>query len=144
MPLEIDQIRRRVQARLADVKRAAAVRRGKVSDAEREYEAFLAEVATPTVRAVAQSLSAEGYPYSVSTPGGLLRMTSDRSSRTYIEIRLDTNGPEPQVIAEVARQRGSRVLADERPIAPGTPIGAIGDAQLLESLLDAMADLIER
>ena len=71
-------------------------------------------------------------------------MTSDRSSRTYVEIRLDTTGPEPQVIAEVGRERGSRVLADERPVAPGTPIDAIRDEQVLTTLLDAMADLIER
>lgn len=144
MPLEIVQIRRRVQARLADLKRAAAVRREKVGAAERAYETFLAEVATPTLIAVAQSLSAEGHPYRVTTPGGTARMTSDRSSRTYVEIRLDTTGAEPQVVAEVGRERGSRVLADERPIAAGTPIGAIRDEHVLAVLLESMADLIER
>ena len=43
MPLELVQIRRRVQMRLADVKRAAAVRREKADAAERAYETFLAE-----------------------------------------------------------------------------------------------------
>jgi hypothetical protein len=144
MPLEPAQIRRRVQMRLADLKRAAGVRREKVGAAERAYETFLTDVATPTVSAVAQSLSAEGYPYRVTTPGGIVRMTSDRSSRTYVEIRLDTAGAEPQVLAEVGRERGSRVLADERPIAPGMPIDAIRDEQVLAALLELMADLIER
>ena len=135
MPMEIVQIRRRVQVRLADIKRAAA---------ERAYGAFLATVATPTLAAVAQSLSAEGYPYKVTTPGNAVRMVSDRSGRTYLEIRLDTAGAAPQVVAEVGRERGSRVLADERPICQGMAIDAITDEDLLGSILDAMAELIER
>ncbi len=144
MPLELVQIRRRVQVRLADVKRAAAARREKVDAAGRAYETFLANVATPTVTAVAQSLSAENYPYRVTTPGSTVRMTSERSGRTYVEIRLDTAGAVPQVIVEVGRERGRRVLADERPVAEGTSIDAITDEQVLAALLESMAELIER
>jgi hypothetical protein len=144
MPLELVQIRRRVQHRLADIKRAAAERRDRVAAAERAYEAFLAAVATPLVNAVAQSLSAEGYAYRVTTPGGAVRMASDRSSRTYVEIRLDTAGREPQIVAEIGRERGSRVFADERPVCQGVAIEAITDEQLLGELLSLMADLIER
>jgi len=144
MPMEIVQIRRRVQVRLADVKRAAAERREKVAAAERAYVSFLANVATPTVNAVAQSLSAEGHPYKVTTPGNTVRMVSDRSGRTYIEIRLDTAGAAPQLVAEVGRERGSRVLSDERPICEGMAIEAITDEDVLAAILDAMADLIER
>ena len=144
MPLELVQIRRRVQNRLADIKRAAAERRDRVAAAERAYGAFLAGVATPLLDGVAQSLSAEGYPYRVTTPGGAVRMASDRSSRTYVEIRLDTSGRDPQLIAEVGRERGSRVFADERPICQGVEIDAVTDEQLLAELLDLMADLIER
>jgi len=142
--MEIVQIRRRVQVRLADVKRAAAERREKVAAAERAYVSFLANVATPTVNAVAQSLSAEGHPYKVTTPGNTVRMVSDRSGRTYIEIRLDTAGAAPQLVAEVGRERGSRVLSDERPICEGMAIEAITDEDVLAAILDAMADLIER
>jgi len=144
MPMEIVQIRRRVQVRLADIKRAAAERRDRIAAAERAYEAFLAGVAAPTITAVAQSLSAEGYPYRVTTPGRAVRMASDRSGRTYLEIRLDTSGPEPQVVAEIGRERGSRVLADERPVCAGMAIEAVTDEHLLAAVLDAMAELIER
>ena len=144
MPMEIVQIRRRVQVRLADIKRAAAERREKVAAAERAYERFLTDVAAPTLTAVAQSLSAEGYPYRVTTPGGAVRMSSDRSNRTYLEIRLDTTGSSPQLAAEVGRERGSRVLTDERPICEGMPIEAITDEHLLAAILDAMGELIER
>jgi len=142
--MEIVQIRRRVQVRLADIKRTAAERREKVAAAERAYEAFLAAVVTPTLTAVAQSLSAEGYPYKVTTPGSAVRMVSDRSGRTYLEIRLDTAGAAPQLVAEVGRERGSRVLADERPICQGMAIDAITDEDLLAAVLDAMTEMIER
>jgi hypothetical protein len=142
--MELVQIRRRVQVRLADIKRAAVERREKAAAAERAYGAFLAQVATPTFNAVAQSLSAEGYPYRVTTPGGAVRMSSDRSNRTYLEIRLDTAGAAPQLIAEIGRERGSRILADERPVCEGIAIETITDEHLLAAILDAMAELIER
>jgi hypothetical protein len=144
MPLELDQIRRRVQARLAEVKRAAVARRDRVAAAERAYEGFLANVAIPTLTAVAQSLSAEGYPCKVSTPGSAVRLVSDRSSRTYIEIRLDATGPMPQVIAEVGRERGHRVLVDDRPVGEGLPIDAITDEHVLAVVVEAIGDLIDR
>jgi hypothetical protein len=142
--MEVVQIRRRVQATLADIKRAAGERREKVAAAERAFGAFLADVATPTVTAVAQSLSAEGHAYRVTTPGGAVRMASDRSNRTYLEIRLDTGGREPQLVARIGRERGSRVLEDERPICEGLAIGAVTDEHLLAALLDLLPELIER
>ena len=144
MPMEIVQIRRRVQVRLADIKRAASERREKVAAAERAYVSFLAHVATPTVSAVAQSLSAEGYPFKVTTPGNTVRMVSDRSGRTYLEIRLDTAGAAPQLLAEVGRERGSRVFTDEHPICRGLPIDVVTDEQLLNELLSLMSEMIER
>jgi len=144
MSLELGQIRRRVQVRLSDIKQAAAGRREKVSAAERAFAPFLSNVAFPTLSAVAQSLSAEGYPYKVTTPGGAVRMTSDRSRRTYVEIRLDTTGAAPQVVAEMGRERGSHVFTDERPVAAATPIEAITDEQVLAELLELLPELIER
>jgi len=144
MPMELVQIRRRVQTKLTDIKRAAAERREKVAAAERAFGAFLADVATPTVSAIAQSLSAEGYAYRVTTPGGAVRMASERSSRTYLEIRLDASGREPQLVAQVGRERGSRVLEDEHPVCPGMAIETVTDEHLLAALLDLLPELIER
>jgi hypothetical protein len=144
MPLELAQIRRRVQNRLADIRRAAAERRNAVAAAERAYGPFLADVATPLLNAVAQSLSAEGHAYRVTTPGGAVRMASDRSSRTYLEIRLDTAGREPQLVAEIGRERGSRVSTEERPIGRGAAIEAITDEGLLGEVLDLLPELVER
>ena len=144
MQLELAQIRRRVQTHLADVKRAAATRRERAAAAERAYETFLAEIATPVVNAVAQSLSAEGFAYRVSTPGKTVRMVSERSSRTYLELRLDTSGASPQVIAEVGRERGSRVLADDRPVGDGAQVDTLTEEDVLAAVLDSLEDLIER
>jgi len=144
MPLELVQIRRRVQNRLADIKRAAAERRDRVAAAERAYGPFLADIATPLLNAVAQSLSAEGHAYRVTTPGGAVRMASDRSGRTYLEIRLETAGRDPQLVAEIGRERGSRVSTDERPVCQGVAIEAITDERLLGEVLDLLPELIER
>jgi uncharacterized protein (DUF58 family) len=101
-------------------------------------------VATPTVNAIAQSLSAEGYAYRVTTPGGAVRMTSDRSNRTYLELRLDTAGREPQLVAQIGRERGSRVLEDERPVCERMAVEAVTDEHLLAALIDLLPELIER
>jgi len=144
MPLEVVQIRRRLQSRLADLKRAAGVRRERVAVAEKAYETFLSGIAMPTFATFAQALSAEGYPYHVVTPGGQVRLVSERSNRTFIDLRLDTSGPSALVVAEVSRERGSRVLSDERSVAEDVAIDAITDEQVVDFLLTAMADLIER
>jgi hypothetical protein len=144
MPLELAQIRRRVQTRLADVKRAAATRRERVAAAERAYETFLAQTATPIMNAVAQSLSAEGFAYRVSTPGNTVRMVSDRSSRTYLELRLDTTGASPQVVLEVGRERGSRVITEERPVGSGAQVDTLTEEDVLAALMESLEDLVER
>ena len=144
MPLELAQIRRRVQTQLADVKRAAATRRERTAAAERAYETFLAQIATPMVDAVAQSLGAEGFACRVSTPGKTVRMVSERSNRTYLELRLDTSGSAPQVLVEVGRERGSRVLTDDRPIGNGAQIDTLTEEDVLAALMESLEDLIER
>jgi len=144
MPLEVAQIRRRVQVRLTDLKKVAAARRERVAAAEAAYETFLAGIALPTLTTFAQALSAEAYPYRVLTPGGSARLSSDRSNKTYVEIRLDTSARIPSIIGEISRERGHRLVTDDRVLAEGTPIEAITDEMLVEFLLDAMAELIER
>lgn len=144
MSLEVSEVRKRVQQRLAELKRAAAARRERIVQAERDFEPFLANIATPVFNAVAHSLSAEGHPYRVTTPGGSLRLTSDRSARTYAEIRLETSGPSPSVIVEVSRERGHRVEAEERPLAAGIGIDALTEEHVVSMLVEAMGELIER
>jgi len=144
MPLEVAQIRRRVQSRLADLKRLASTRRERVAAAELTYKTFLTNVALPVFTTFAQTLSAENYPYKVLTPGDSVRLVSDRSNRTFVDLHLDTSRPTPEVVAEVSRERGSRVTTDERLVAEGMAIEATTDEHVLEFLLNVMADVIER
>lgn len=144
MSLEVSEVRKRVQQRLAELKRTAAARRELLVQAERDFGPFLTDIATPVFNAVAHSLSAEGHPYRVTTPGGSLRLTSDRSARTYVEIRLETSGPSPAVVVDISRERGHRVESNERPLAEGIGIDALTGEHVLSMLVEAMGELIER
>jgi hypothetical protein len=144
MSIEVSTIRRRVQQRLEQARQAATVRRVKVTDAERQYEVFLEQVALPVFRAVASVLSSEAHPYKVFTPGGSVRLASDRSTHTFVELRLDTSGDTPQVVAEISRQRGSRILADDQPVRAGALVEELTDEDVLAVLLDAISAMVER
>ncbi len=96
------------------------------------------------MRQIANALKVEGYAFTVFTPGGGLRLASDRGRDDYIELALDTDAAPPQVVARISRTRGSRTLEEERPIQPGASPGAITDADLLEFLLDALEPWLER
>lgn len=144
MAFEVSQVRKLVQNRLADVKRAAATRREYMASAERDYAVFLPSIATPVFNAVAHALSAEGHPYRVTTPGAGIRLTSERSSRTYVDLRLDTSGQDPTVVGELSRERGHRVMVDERPLGPGRSIGSLTEDDVVEYLVGVIGELVER
>lgn len=144
MALEASSVRKLVVGRLAEIKRAAAVRREKAAAAERDYAVFLSAAATPAFTLVAQVLSAENHPFRVTTPGGGIRMSAERSPRTYLDLRLDTSGSEPIIVGEVSRERGHRVLVDDRPLAPGRAIADLTDQDVVEFLTDAVGDLVDR
>jgi hypothetical protein len=144
MALEVSEIRKLVMARLAEVKRAAAARRERMAVAERDYAAFLPAVATPVFNIVAQALGSEGHTYRVTTPGGGIRLGSERSARTYLDLRLDTSGQDPVLLAEISRERGHRVLVDERPLGQGRAISTLTDEDVAQFLVTAIGDLIER
>jgi hypothetical protein len=144
MALEASQVRKLVVGRLAEVKRAAGRRREKIAAAERDYAVFLSTAATPAFMLVAQVLASENYPFRVTTPGDGVRLTSDRSPRSYVDLRLDTSGPDPLVVAEVSRERGHRVLVDDRPLGAGQAIATLTDQDVVTLLVSAIGELVER
>jgi hypothetical protein len=115
-----------------------------LTEAERAYTTFLEDVATPVTRQVANALKSEGYPFTVFTPGGGLRLASDKTRDDFIEIALDTNAERPQVIARISHSRGSRTIDEERPVKPGASPDAITEDDLLEFLLSAREPWRER
>lgn len=112
--------------------------------AETAYRTFLEQVATPVTRQLASALKAEGYPFTVFTPGDGLRLASDRGRDDYIDFTLDTDGDTPQVIGRVSRTRGSRRLETETPLKAGAQPDGITEDDVLGFLLEALGPWLER
>jgi hypothetical protein len=141
--MEVSEVRKRVLATVEHAKRRAAGQRAVIDKAERDYPAFLSRIAVPLFRQLAGILKAEGYHFTVFTPGGGVRLMSDKSADDFIELALDTSGDEPAVLGHVKRARGRRVIESERPVATG-PVETITEDQLLDFLLKELAPFVER
>jgi hypothetical protein len=133
-----------VQAAIAASRERAQRRRQRSADAERSYDSFLTQVATPLARQVANALNAEGYAFTVSTPGRGLRLALDRGRDDFIELALETNADEPTVIGRLRRTRGSRTIEEERPIKPGASPDQVSEQDLLEFFVGALEPWLER
>ncbi len=119
-------------------------RRQRTADAELGYRKFLDQAATPVARQLCQALKAEGYPFTVFTPSGGVRLSSDHGRDDYIELSLDTASDPPQVIGRVSRVRGSRTLTTERGLKPGATPADITDEDVLAYFVEALEPWLER
>jgi hypothetical protein len=104
--IEISEMRKRVRAAIDRSRRAAAARRAQLDAASAAFTEFLDRTATPLVHMFANALRAEGYPFTVFTPSGGLRLASTKSGDDFIEFALDTSQPEPFVLLRVNRAAG--------------------------------------
>jgi hypothetical protein len=141
--MEISEVRKRLRETIDRAKREAAARRARMDEASREYQVFLDTIAVPLFRQVSNALKVEGYPFTVFTPAGSVRLTSDKSGEDYVELSLDTSGREPMVVGKISRARGRRVVESEQPVADG-PAGQISEEQLLQFLLTEIQRFVER
>ena len=142
--VEISLVRNRLNRAIEVARERAQQRRQRTATAEQAYETFLQNVATPVTRAVASTLKVENYAFTVFTPGGGLRLASDRGRDDYIEFALDTGLETPQVVGRIRHTRGSRTLDQERPIKPGIPPEGLSEEDVLTFLLDALEPWLER
>jgi hypothetical protein len=142
--LEVSQVRRQLKAAIDASRERAQQQRQRSAEAERAFAAFLQEVATPVARQVASALKAEGYGFTVATPGGGLRLAAERGRDDFIDIALDTSGQKPQVVGRISYSRGSRTLDEERPIKPGAAPESLTDEDVLEFFLGALEPWLER
>ena len=142
--MEVSEVRRQLRHAIDRAKARAQQRRQVAAEADRAYATFLEEIATPTVRMLANALKAEGYPFTVSTPTGGLRLASDRGRDDYIELALDIRGDTPTVVGRVRYTRGSRTLEEERPIKPGSPPQDVTETDLLSFLVGALDPWLDR
>jgi hypothetical protein len=141
--MEISAVRKRLQETIDRARRAAAERRQVTDEAAREYALFLEQVAVPVFKQVASALKASGYPFTVMTPGGSVRLTSEKSADDYIELSLDTSGDEPVVMGHSRHARGRRVRETERPIGTG-PVANLTEDHVLNFLMFELEPFVEK
>lgn len=141
--MEISDIRKRVLETIDYARKTAAQRRTRTDEAGREYALFLERIAVPLFRQVANVLRAEGHSFNVFTPGGSVRLMSDRTAEDYIELTLDTTGDEPRVMGHTSRSRGRRVMESERPVATRTPAQLTED-DVLAFVLRELEPFVDR
>jgi len=139
--MEISDIKRRVVETIEQARHQAAERRARTDEATREYAVFLDQIAIPVFRQVANVLRSEGYPFTVFTPGGSVRLMSDRTAEDYIELALETGGSAPVVAGHTSRSRGRRIVESELEIGPPS---ALGEDDVLSFVLKALTPLVER
>ena len=142
--MEVSHVRNRLKRAIETARDRAQQQRQHAAEAERAYEDFLQNVATPVLRQLTNALKVEGYAFTLFTPGGSLRLASDRGRDDYVELTLDTAADPPQVIGRISHTRGSRTDSREAPIKADTPPGALTDEDVLAFLLDALRPWIER
>jgi hypothetical protein len=142
--LEVSHVRRKLKQAIDAARERVQSRRERVTEAERTYATFLTHIAIPVAKQVANALKVEGYAFTVFTPGGGLRLASDRGRDDFIDIVLDTAGAQPQVLARISFTRGSRTIDDERPIKPGAPPESLTEEDVLEFFVDALEPWLER
>ena len=139
--MEISDIKRRVVETIEQARHQAAERRARTDEATREYAVFLDQIAIPVFRQVANVLRSEGYPFTVFTPGGSVRLMSDRTAEDYIELALETGGSDAVVSGHTSRSRGRRIVESELEIGPPS---ALGEDDVLAFVLKALRPLVER
>jgi hypothetical protein len=142
--VEVSLVRKRVQSAIDAARGRAQERRQRNAAADTAFADFLERVATPLLRQVAGALKAEGLAFTVFTPGGGVRLASDRARDDFIDLSLDTSGDTPQVLARVSFSRGSRTIDSERPVHAGAGPEAITEEELLEFVVDALEPWLER
>jgi len=142
--VEVSHVRKRVQAAMAAARERAQRRRERASEAETAYDGFLTQVATPLVRQIVNALQAEGYAFTLSTPGRGLRLALDRGRDDFIELALETDADEPTVIGRIRRTRGSRTIEEERPVKRGASPNQVSDQDLLDFFENALQPWLER
>jgi hypothetical protein len=139
--MEIADVRKRIHSTIEGAKQRAAERRSRGDEAARAYSTFLDTVAVPIFRQVANVLKSEGYPFSVFTPSGSVRLMSDRTAEDFVELTLDTTGDTPQVVGHTSRSRGRRVTESERAV--GSP-AALTEEGVLDFLVKELEAFVER
>src|SRR5688572_24929528 len=142
--MEVSQVNKRVQIAIEQARGRAQTRRHAAASADKTYALFLETVATPVTRQVANALKVAGLAFTLGTPGGGLRLASDRGRDDFIEFVVDTSGDVPQAAGRVSVTRGSRTIDETLPIKPGVAIEELTEDDVLEFMVGALEPWLER
>ena len=144
--MEVSAVRQRVKRVLAEAKRPEAERRAArraINDqAAIEFDELLRHIAIPMFRQVADILRAEGCAVDLFTPGGSVRLMSERNLDDYIEVALDTSGAAPRLLGRASRSRGGNVAQTELVLNATADIAALTEEDLLGFLLSEIEGLV--
>ena len=142
--MEISDVKKKLLETVERARRTSADRRARADEAGRAYAVFLDTIAVPLLRQIANVLRAEGYLFQLFTPGGSVRLMSERSQQDFIELTLDSTGDTPVVMGRVSRARGSRVLASESPIRADAAIEDLTEQDVLAFVMRALEPFVEK
>jgi hypothetical protein len=141
--MESSEIRKRVLHTLERARRNAASHRDEADQASRTFAELLPHAAAVWKQA-SNVLRAENHAFTVQTPAGLLRFTSDRSADDFVEVTLDTARRPVAILARTRMTRGRRVVDRESLVAEGTEVATVDEVRLLDVLLTELEPLIEK
>jgi hypothetical protein len=142
--MEVSALRQQIKLAIEHARRTAAERRAVNDAAGRQYGAFLEQIAVPLFRQAGNVLRSEGYAFTLFTPGGSVRLMSDKSADDFIELLLDTSGPAPSVLGRSSRAWGNRTNLSEQALKPSAPINEITEDDVLAFLLRALEPFVEK
>jgi|GEM_PF-742112 len=141
--MDVSELRKRILRGIDEARRDASTRRGTVDEARKAYEEFLVRIAAPMFRQVAGILKAETQPHEVHTPAETVRLVSEQSPHTYIEIELDVTRAEPAVIGRVSLAHGRQGhLVEERVIGNGRAIAELTEEDVAAFLVAETPKLV--
>ena len=141
--MEVSDVRKHLAGAIDRAKKNAASRRARSDEMTREYDDFLPNVAVPLFRQIASVLQVSGLSFNVFTPGGSVRLMSDKTPEDFVEIVLDTTNEEPLVLLRSSRSRNRRVIERERPLSDG-PLKDVSEETLLELVTTELEPLLSR
>ncbi|HEX6164718.1 MAG TPA: hypothetical protein VFZ31_15215 [Vicinamibacterales bacterium] len=135
---DVAVVRKRVRAEIEKARRDQAERRGRVAEAQQNYNTFLETAAIPAFRMIANILKSEGLHFEVMTPAGGVRLQSERNREDAIEMELDTTADPPQPLVTVTRERGRRIVQSDRTIKGSNPLVQLTEEDVIDMLLEEL------
>jgi hypothetical protein len=139
--MEISDVKRQTLGAIERARRNAAARQARHDEQSRAYAEFLDKMAVPLMRQIANVLRTQGFPFTVFTPGGSVRLMSDKASDDYFELLLDSSGDDAVVMGHSSRARGRRVIESEQTV--GAP-SELTEEQLLDFVLRELEPFVEK